>query len=233
MVEEEVTPSPSGSSSAGGSGIVIVRYQIASVSTAKATGGAISFYGGKTIHTFTSSGTFTNPSSISNAEIVMVAGGGSGGTNIGGGGGAGGVLEGTSPYTSGNTIYDYSWWRWCWIRHLDPGGPDGHCLTRHPGSGTPIFHTPVLILGLQMVVVKVECIQVMSAVVEVDLVVRCCKYRPGISNGGSATQGNSPTPIGTLTGYGNAGGPGYSAGSEGKLSICWGWWCWSSRCCWC
>ena len=32
-----------------------------SVSSAKATGGAISFYGGKTIHTFTTSGDFTNP----------------------------------------------------------------------------------------------------------------------------------------------------------------------------
>ena len=40
----------------GGSGIVVVRYQIASTSSAKATGGAVSFYGGKTIHTFTSSG---------------------------------------------------------------------------------------------------------------------------------------------------------------------------------
>ena len=39
----------------GGSGIVVVRYQIGSVTaTAKASGGAISFYGGKTIHTFTS-----------------------------------------------------------------------------------------------------------------------------------------------------------------------------------
>jgi len=36
----------------------------------------ISYYGGKTIHTFTSSGTFTNPASISNVEYVIVAGGG-------------------------------------------------------------------------------------------------------------------------------------------------------------
>ena len=31
--------------------LLLVRYQIATVPTAKATGGAISFYGGKTIHT--------------------------------------------------------------------------------------------------------------------------------------------------------------------------------------
>ena len=48
----------------GGSGIVVVRYQIASTLTAKATGGAISFYNGKTIHTFTSSGTFTIPTGL-------------------------------------------------------------------------------------------------------------------------------------------------------------------------
>ena len=43
----------------GGSGIVVVRYKIAQLTgNAKATGGAVSFYGGKTIHTFTSSGTF-------------------------------------------------------------------------------------------------------------------------------------------------------------------------------
>ena len=43
----------------GGSGVVVVRYQIASISgTAKASGGAISFYGGKTIHTFNGAGDF-------------------------------------------------------------------------------------------------------------------------------------------------------------------------------
>ena len=44
----------------GGSGVVVVRYQIGSLTaTAKATGGSISFYNNKTIHTFTSSGTFS------------------------------------------------------------------------------------------------------------------------------------------------------------------------------
>ena len=38
----------------GGKGVVIVRYKIGSAQTesAKATGGAISYYNGKTIHTF-------------------------------------------------------------------------------------------------------------------------------------------------------------------------------------
>ena len=37
-----------------------VRYKIGSVLIAKATGGAISFYNGKTIHTFTTTGDFNN-----------------------------------------------------------------------------------------------------------------------------------------------------------------------------
>jgi hypothetical protein len=88
------------SGGSGGSGIVVVRYQIAQLTaTAKATGGAISYYGGKTIHTFTSSGTFaTSPNWTStNVEYVVVGGGGAGGSDDGGGGGAGGYLTGTTP----------------------------------------------------------------------------------------------------------------------------------------
>ena len=61
---------PYGHGGNGGSGVVVVRYQIATVSTltAKATGGAISFYNGKTIHTFTRSGTFATTSDWS-AEL--------------------------------------------------------------------------------------------------------------------------------------------------------------------
>ena len=91
-------------SGSGGSGIVVVRYQIGSVATAKATGGAISFYGGKTIHTFTSSGTFTAPGTFSETcEYVVLGGGASGGACAasngggGGGGGAGSYRTGTTP----------------------------------------------------------------------------------------------------------------------------------------
>ena len=58
----------------GGSGIVVVRYQIGTLDTgaAKATGGAISFYGGKTIHTFTSSGTFATTPDWSAATVEYV-----------------------------------------------------------------------------------------------------------------------------------------------------------------
>ena len=96
---------PAGS---GGSGIVVIRYQIASLtSTAKATGGAISFYNGKTIHTFTTSGTFATTSDWSPATVdyIVVGGGGAGGSGGsgqygGGGGGAGAVRIGTIPIGS-------------------------------------------------------------------------------------------------------------------------------------
>ena len=90
---------------AGGSGIVIVRYQIIQnqSSSAKATGGAISFYGGKTIHAFTGSGTFATTSgwSAADVEYVVIGGGGGGGGNGGvngaGGGGAGTYRTGSTP----------------------------------------------------------------------------------------------------------------------------------------
>ncbi|MDB4337110.1 hypothetical protein N9991_00010 [bacterium] len=94
------TNPPAGGGGNGGSGIVVVRYQIASVATAKATGGAISFYGGKTIHAFTGSGTFDTTSdwSAATVEYVVIGGGGGGGVNEhGGGGGAGAYRTGTTP----------------------------------------------------------------------------------------------------------------------------------------
>ena len=73
-------PGPVGPSrGGGGSGIVVVRYLIASgqSGTAKASGGSISFYGGKTIHTFTSTGNFVTPGSFSETvEYVAIGGGG-------------------------------------------------------------------------------------------------------------------------------------------------------------
>ena len=82
----------------GGSGLVMVRYPILNLGgTAKATGGSITFYNGKTIHTFTASGTFTNTSgSPLTVDHVVVAGGGSGGGRAHGGGGCAGEVSGIS-----------------------------------------------------------------------------------------------------------------------------------------
>tara|TARA_Y100001973_G_C5183404_1_gene326295 strand:- start:85 stop:1986 length:1902 start_codon:yes stop_codon:yes gene_type:complete len=98
-------PTPSGGAS-GGSGIVIVRYQIGSsdTQTAKATGGSISFYGGKTIHTFLNTSTLTLPGTFNETvEYVVVAGGGGGGGSSGGGGGAGGYMTGSASISGPQT----------------------------------------------------------------------------------------------------------------------------------
>ena len=95
---------PSGADGgAGANGICIIRYQIGKSkeaadeisTTGKATGGDISFYSTKTIHTFRSSGTFTLPAGegAKTCQILCVGGGGSGGSRHGGGGGGGGVLH--------------------------------------------------------------------------------------------------------------------------------------------
>ena len=81
---------------AGGSGVVIIRYQVGQQSV-KATGGTVSYAGGKTIHTFTSSATFTvrDPSLTSVDYLVVGGGAGGGGSNTGGGGGAGAFRVGS------------------------------------------------------------------------------------------------------------------------------------------
>ena len=73
--------------------VVVVRYLRAALSGGKATGGTVRFFGPKTIHTFTSPGTFTvpSPSGLSEVEILAVGGGGGGGQYNAGGGGAGGL----------------------------------------------------------------------------------------------------------------------------------------------
>ena len=82
----------------GGPGCVVIRYRIGQASaTAKASGGDISFYGGKTIHAFTASGNMIFPSAFNETvEYVVIGGGGSGGLVYGGGGGAGAYRTGTS-----------------------------------------------------------------------------------------------------------------------------------------
>lgn len=67
-----------------------------------ATGGTITYSGGRTIHTFTSSGTFTvlTLDLAAQVEALVVAGGGGGGSYVGGGGGAGGVIYNASKSIS-------------------------------------------------------------------------------------------------------------------------------------
>ena len=71
--------------------------------SAKATGGDISFYNGKVIHTFLTSGEFDTPASFSETCEYVVIGGGGGTTNTNGGGGAGLYRTGTMPIGSSVT----------------------------------------------------------------------------------------------------------------------------------
>ena len=76
----------------GGSGVVVVRYKIGSITAnAKATGGAVSFYNSKTIHTFTTTGDFNNTSgaNLTGCEVIVLGGGGGGGHWQAGAGGSG------------------------------------------------------------------------------------------------------------------------------------------------
>ena len=82
----------------GGDGTVIVRYKVGATHSASASGGVISAYGGKIIHTFTNSGTFTTDAGFNKTvEYVVVGGGGGGGWDVGGGGGAGGYKTDSTP----------------------------------------------------------------------------------------------------------------------------------------
>tara|TARA_R110002153_G_C13288617_1_gene494720 strand:- start:322 stop:1971 length:1650 start_codon:yes stop_codon:yes gene_type:complete len=72
-----------------------------------ATGGSVSYSGGYTYHTFTSSGNFTVSGQVSKSvDYLIVAGGGGGGSDryqdrSSGGGGAGGMLNGTRSTGAG------------------------------------------------------------------------------------------------------------------------------------
>jgi hypothetical protein len=61
-----------------------------------ATGGTITQSGGRTFHTFTSSGTFDLLVSVGTVEVMGIGGGGGGGGLSGGGGGAGNLVVVTS-----------------------------------------------------------------------------------------------------------------------------------------
>ncbi len=67
------------------------------------SGGTISSSGSYRIHTFTSSGTFTNTLALSNVEYLVIAGGGGGASRHAGGGGAGGYRSSVVGQASGGS----------------------------------------------------------------------------------------------------------------------------------
>tara|TARA_Y100001937_G_C7116030_1_gene330162 strand:+ start:60 stop:2087 length:2028 start_codon:yes stop_codon:yes gene_type:complete len=94
----------------GGSGTLIIRYAIANFQTGtkKATGGLVSFNGGKAYHVFYTSQNFIVTDGPVACDFLVVGGGGAGGVGCGGGGGAGGYRSsfpegpgGPSPSSEG------------------------------------------------------------------------------------------------------------------------------------
>lgn len=70
-----------------------------------ATGGTITYDGSWTIHTFTSSGTFTVLSGSGDVEYLVIGGGGGGGNGLAGGGGAGAYRTGTHAVNDVTSTY--------------------------------------------------------------------------------------------------------------------------------
>ena len=66
------------------------------------SGGTITNSGGYRYHKFTSSGTFTNTTSLSVDYLAVAGGAGGGRSGFGGGGGAGGLLQSTTSLTAQN-----------------------------------------------------------------------------------------------------------------------------------
>lgn len=66
------------------------------------SGGTVTTSGNFRIHTFTSSGTFTNTISGVSVDYLLAAGGGGAGGDLSGGGGAGGLLSGTTTLSGTN-----------------------------------------------------------------------------------------------------------------------------------
>jgi hypothetical protein len=105
-------------------GAKLYKYQ-AVVGDAKATGGTISTTDKYVVHTFTSNGTFTPNTNITNADVLMVGGGGAGGGRHGGGGGGGGVLYMTSVAANSGTGYPMV---------IGPGAPTNTGRTNSKGA---------------------------------------------------------------------------------------------------
>ncbi len=105
---------------------------LTSVQPFSATGGTVTTSGGYTIHTFTSSGTFT-ANQAGNVDVLVVAGGGggAGGALVHGGGGGGGMLYTASfAVSSGNTSVT-----------VGGGGAGGTGGTAGVNGGNSIFST--------------------------------------------------------------------------------------------
>jgi len=85
---------------------------------------------GTTAFTSAGAGTWTCPTGVTSADILIVAGGGAGGCNHGGGGGAGGVVYNSSYTVVPGVVYDIT---------VGAGGAAGSCGTS-PNGDDSVFN---------------------------------------------------------------------------------------------
>jgi len=187
--------------------------------TAKATGGTITYGIDYTYHTFTSSGTFT-PNQALSCDLLVVAGGAGGGGSdssgrtAAGGGGAGGYLEQTGRSVTA-TAYTVT---------IGAGGPQGtsaaaqtpSLVTRGVNGNNSVFDTSTAIGGGGGA--GGGGTATINGTPTAGGSGGGGNVQNAVQNGAAATQGNS----GGATGYGFAGGNGvvggtgsYQAGSGG------------------
>ncbi len=125
------------------SGTTMGRFE--TINNFSATGGTITSSGSYTIHTFTSSGTFT-PSGPGSIEYLVVGGGGSGNDGYinysliaGGGGGAGGFRTGTGFAVTAQayTVTVGAGGVWTFLENSSPAGSDSvfSTITSTGGGG--------------------------------------------------------------------------------------------------
>ena len=196
---------------AGGGGKIQVRYRIAPTGVnpgIKASGGHVfkDVDNSKIYHVFTAPGSFTNPQTITGAEILLIAGGGGGGEHTNnnggsGGGGAGGVCHLASPSTLPAQTYTIG---------IGTGGLGGHgpAVQAIPGANSTIVCSPI---GLNVIATGGGGGRGQNPTVipgSGGSGGGGGYYLPADDRGGGGpgTQANAPSPLGTFSGYGNDGG---------------------------
>jgi hypothetical protein len=165
--------------------------------SSRPTGGTITSYSNYRVHTFTSSDNLVvySGQTISNAEILLVAGGGGGGRNAGAGGGAGGMITYSGVNVSAGT-YSFV---------VGAGGAGG---TEDPGTGSSGDDTTAL---------GYTAVGGGGGVTSGGGGSDPLRGLDGGSGGGSATETPSTNPGGSGTpGQGNNGGAGTVQGGASR-----------------
>ncbi len=161
------------------------------------TGGNITTSGGYRIHTFTSNGTFSVPSSfLGNVDVLVVGGGGGGGADMGGGGGGGGVIYNAGVSVTPGTNIAVT------VGAGGSGAPNGNNVVRG-SNGSPSIFSSITALGGGGGASRHDATN-----------------NPAGTGSGVVSSGGGASGAGTISGYGGAAGVGTPGqGNNGGGSI--------------